>query len=77
MTDEDAKHDPEHPATRFKRVGNARLNKALDAIELVGNLTGPTYESTPEQIDTIQATLEDEVARAVDKLRRDNGRGLL
>lgn len=50
---------------RFRRVAEARVNKIIAEIRLLGNLsrTG-TYEYTPEQVDKIFRCLELEISAA-------------
>lgn len=53
---------PETKAEAFKRLGNARLNKALDAIESMSSLANPSlYEYSDDQITAIEKALEDSV----------------
>jgi hypothetical protein len=42
---------------RFIRLANARVNKAIYHIRLIGNLTSASYESTPIQRKAIIDTL--------------------
>lgn len=58
----------ETPEQRFVRVGSKRVTKALDAIDLIGNLTGSSYKSTPAQRDKIVKALETAVADVKDAL---------
>lgn len=49
----------ETKAERFKRIGNIRIDNALDTIRLVGNLASPdSYEYTPEQAAIVVGHLE-------------------
>lgn len=49
----------ETKADRFKRIGNIRIDNALDAIRLCGNLSSPdSYEYTPEQAAVVIGHLE-------------------
>ena len=44
----------EDKKTRFKRLAEARTNKVLDTIDLIGNLSNTSfYEYTEKQIDVI------------------------
>ena len=43
----------ESKADRFRRLANARVNRCLKDIALVGNLAAPGYESTPEQREAV------------------------
>jgi len=44
---------------RFVRLANKRVPKAIKAIELVRNLSGPQYEYTREQADAIVSAIMD------------------
>lgn len=55
---------------RFKRLAGARTNKALNAIRLIGNLTGTNYESTQEQREYIEEALNNAVEEMGLKLSR-------
>ena len=57
-------------AARFKRLAEARTNKALKAIRLIGNLTGANYQSTEEQRHAISDALKDATDEMYDKLHR-------
>ena len=50
---------------RFKRLAKTRVAKAVQMIRNIGNLGGPGYVRTPEQIATIGAMLTDEVKAVV------------
>lgn len=54
--------EEETNADRFKRIGELRLNKCLKQIRLLGNLSGPKYESTPEQ----RAIIKERITTAVE-----------
>lgn len=58
--------DTETKAERFKRMATARVQRAVKAISLVGNLAGPGYERTDEQAAKIVAVLRG----AVDEIDR-------
>lgn len=60
------KHD------KFKRVVTPRVNKAIKAIELVGNQAGAAYEPTKDDIATIITTLHETVDK-VDKVYNTKG----
>lgn len=53
---------------RFKRLATKRMQKALNDIRLVGNLSGPGYESTPEQVNLIERALAEAVTDVIGKL---------
>ena len=46
------KHD------KFKRLASQRVTNAIKKIELIGNLSSPGYECSPEEIEKIFATLQ-------------------
>jgi hypothetical protein len=51
-------------AQKFTRLANSRVNKALDAIALIGGLASRTnYEYTAEQAEKIGAALNGEVSK--------------
>ncbi len=62
---------PETKADKFKRLGEARVGKALKTISLIGNLSGSGYEYTAEQVSKITAALENAVT---DTMARFNPR---
>ena len=51
----------ETKADKFKRLASARVTKALNSIDLIGNLSGSGYEYTPEQIEAIFTALNEEM----------------
>lgn len=63
---EENKHD------KFKRVVTPRVNKAIKAIELVGNQAGAAYAPTKDDIATIITALHDAVDK-VDKVYNTKG----
>ena len=52
MGEGEGKHD------KFKRLATQRVKNAIKKIELVGNLSSPGYECTPEEIEKIFASLQ-------------------
>ena len=44
-------------ANNFKRLAVRRTRNAIKQIELIGNLSSPNYEYTPEQVQKIVAVL--------------------
>ena len=52
MVDVESKHD------KFKRLATQRVTNALKKIELIGNLASSGYESAPEEVDKIFASLQ-------------------
>lgn len=56
---------PESRRERFVRLANKRVNRALDTIRLIGNLSNTAhYEYAEEDIRKIIKALEDEVRAA-------------
>ncbi|MBL7069259.1 MAG: hypothetical protein ISS34_05330 [Candidatus Omnitrophica bacterium] len=53
MAEAENKHD------KFKRLATQRVTNAIKKIELMGNLAGPGYESTPEEVEKIFKALQD------------------
>lgn len=56
-----AQEQKETRADAFKRLANARVSKALQAIEVIGNLSSANYEKTPEQVAKIMGALQAEL----------------
>ena len=56
-----AESPEETPAQRFVRLANPRVNRALKAVRIVGNLSSPAYHYTPEQVSEIIAVLREAV----------------
>ena len=52
MAEGESKHD------KFKRLASQRVTNAIKKIELIGNLSSSGYESSPEEIEKIFATLQ-------------------
>lgn len=47
---------------KFRRLANARVNRALKSIRVIGNLANPaTYDYTDKQVNQIVKALRDEV----------------
>ena len=45
--------DNETKSSRFIRVVGPRVSKSVNAIDLIGNCAGQSYEYTPQQVDQI------------------------
>ena len=58
---------PETGAEKFVRLAEQRMGNALKYIGLVGNLAGPGYERSPEQVEQILTALQDAVDRVKDR----------
>jgi hypothetical protein len=59
MPETETKHD------KFKRLATLRVPNAIKKIELIGNLAGSGYESSPEDVEKIISTLQ----KAVDGVK--------
>ena len=56
---------------RFRRVAEARVNKIIKMVRLLGNCSNPAvYAFTQEQVQQIFATLRDELDRAQKRYAR-------
>lgn len=60
----------ESKADKFRRIATIRTNSALKAINGLGKLSTPAYESTPEQIEKIFTALQKALDNARDKFIR-------
>lgn len=60
---EPAAKENESKADKFIRLGEYRINKAINAIGRLGSLSNKSaYEYTPEQVDAMFSVLESKVA---------------
>lgn len=60
----------ETKAEKFIRLGEYRMNKAIDAIGRLENLANKSaYEYTPDQVEAMFAVLESQVAEVKAKFR--------
>lgn len=55
---------------RFKRLAELRVNKALDKIRLIGNLSSSQYEFSAEQIEKIMVALQSALAEVEEKFQK-------
>ena len=55
---------------KFKRLASQRVRNAIKKIELIGNLSSPGYESTPEDVEKIFATLQQTLESAKGKFSK-------
>lgn len=59
---------------RFINVGERRVNNALKAINLIGNLANKSnYEYSPGEIKKIEKALKTELTNTMDKFHNNNG----
>ncbi|MFH0732588.1 MAG: hypothetical protein V2A72_06690 [Candidatus Omnitrophota bacterium] len=49
----------ETKSDKFKRLATKRVKNAISKIELIGNLAGSSYESTPEEAEKILGALQE------------------
>lgn len=55
----------------FKRIAEARTNKIIDMISLLGNLSNTSYyEYTDDQIDAVFDAIEDELKKTRKKFAK-------
>ena len=69
--------DPNETATEsFRRLAVARVNKAVKAIQSIGNLSASSYESDPLQVEKIYNVLTDELIKSRGRFdkRKDGGK---
>ena len=60
----------------FKRIAEARTNKIIDMIDLLGNLSNTSYyEYTDEQIETVFSAIESELRRVKKKFVKTGKNG--
>lgn len=63
-----AEKQEETKAEKFVRIGEYRMNKAIDAIGRLGNLANKSsYEYTAEQVEAMFLVLESKVAEVKQK----------
>lgn len=62
-----AKIVDETDSQKFIRLANQRVSMALKYISLVGNLAGPGYQRTVEQVEQIVTTLQGAVDTTKDR----------
>ena len=55
---------------KFKRIATQRVSNAIKKVELIGNLAGPGYASTPEDVDKIFAALQQTLDTAKEKFSK-------
>lgn len=61
----------ESKADTFRRLAPLRVNNALDKIRIVGNLSNrANYEFTDEQVNKIEAALNEAVAQIMRQFRK-------
>ena len=62
---------------RFINVGERRVNNALKAINLIGNLSNKgNYEYSPAEIKKIEKVLKDELSSTMEKFKNNTNKKL-
>lgn len=49
----------EDKSAKFRRIATQRVQKAVKALQTIGNLSSPTYERTDEQVEKINTIITD------------------
>lgn len=62
---------------KFKRLGQARVTRAINSVRLVGNLGSPNYAATDADKMMILSALEEAVDSVRQKLLRPKGKHVL
>ncbi len=57
--------DTETKRERFERIGQPRVNRALHAIKLIGNLASSNYEWDEADVEAMRAALQDQVDKTL------------
>jgi hypothetical protein len=58
----------ENESQRFVRLANVRTSMVLTNLRSLGQLRGPNYKSTPEQLKKIQVTIMEHLTRTIQVL---------
>jgi hypothetical protein len=66
----------ETKADRFRRLANARLPRAIKAIDAIGNLAGGSYERTDAQVALVVGALQAAVDRVQKAFAGESGGGV-
>lgn len=62
---------------KFQRLANARTNKILEMIELLGNLGNTSnYEYSPDDVDKIFKAIENELKEAKSKFTKKQSKNI-
>lgn len=59
---------------RFTRLAEQRVNKAIDQIRIIGNLSSQQYEFTTEQVEQIIVALQAAIAELEEKFQKPLGK---
>jgi hypothetical protein len=62
---------------KFRRLGEARITRAINAVRLVGNLASPNYEYTEQDAMRILGVLEEALDNVRSKFLRKKGKHTL
>lgn len=55
---------------RFLRIGTARMNRVLDHIRLLGNLSSTNYEWSEQDLRNIQEAIVQELSKAMGRFQK-------
>ena len=67
---ESSESKSESKEDKFRRLAGMRVNNALQKIRIIGNLAGPGYSYTPEQIEKIIVALNGAIAEVEEKFQK-------
>lgn len=63
--------ETETKADAFKRLANYRVQKAIDRLDLIGNLSNrSSYEYTEDQVDRIVVALDEALTRLHNRFKQ-------
>lgn len=71
----EASNAGETPEERFKRLATLRVNNALKKIKLIGNLAGPAYRYSDEEVTKIIQGLKFAVEEVEEKFKKGRKKG--
>lgn len=66
----------ESPHDKFRRLAEARVNKAIDKITLVGNLASRNYKFTIDDVESIRVQLQNALDATMARFRKKRKEGI-
>lgn len=69
--------DTETRNDKFRRLGKARITRALNALRLIGNLASSNYDYGPEEVEQIRVTIQATLDEAMSKFVKHRGKHTL
>ena len=63
-------NEEETKRDRFIRIGNARMNRVIHSIHLLGNMGNSNYESTEEDVRAMQNSIIDELGKVIERMSK-------